>query len=68
MRAVDAADLGMIQDNLVRLKVWIEHWQADLASNVTPTETSLASAHTLTAISLAAIKRIEQGQAKERAA
>ena len=64
----DAHDLHLIRDNLISVKAWIEHWQADVDCNLTPTTSSLASAHSLTAISLSALARIERDEAKERAA
>lgn len=58
MSAPDTADLAAIRQNLATIKAWIEHWQADVASGLKPTPSSLASAHLLTAISIAALDRI----------
>lgn len=58
MSTPDTADLAAIRQNLVSLKAWIEHWQADVASDLKPTPSSLASAHTLATISIAALDRI----------
>jgi hypothetical protein len=39
--------MTMDRDDLVQMRTWIEHWQADVAFNLKPTPESLAEAHKL---------------------
>ena len=54
------AEAHRIREHVLNLKVWIEHWQADRASNLVPTESSLllAKAHADSALTL--LDRVEQ--------
>lgn len=48
-----------LRAHLVSLKAWIEHWQADRASNLIPTEYSLTLARLHAEGALMLLDRIE---------
>ena len=54
------AEANRIREHIASLNAWIEHWQADRASNLIPTESSLllAKAHADSALTL--LDRVEE--------
>jgi hypothetical protein len=52
----------VIRDHLMSLKVWVEHWKADAASNLTPTAISLMLAQSHAENALTMLDRMEDEQ------
>lgn len=57
---MNRAEANRIREHLASLKVWIEHWQADRASNLLPTESSLIHAKAHADYALTLVNLMEQ--------
>lgn len=52
-----------IREHMLSLKAWIEHWQADRACNLLPTESSLTNAKAHADYALTLVNLMEQHEA-----
>jgi hypothetical protein len=57
------AEAARIHEQMLAVKVWIEHFQADAAAGLVPSKSCLTAAHAHAESALTLLDRVEQKEA-----